>query len=118
MNILTKNNRDMTDPEITALAREYAEEEAKGTAVESLPDGFKENVIQRNADHFEKHLRWLTRRLCLVEKERVKYEYHEAKFTCGNVDPCSDTFVSSLAQKSVLERLFPEIAKEINNEKE
>lgn len=99
----------MDNDRITALAREYAEEEAKGTAVESLPDGFKENVIQRNADHFEKHLRWLTRRYCLVEKSKVEEEYHEAKFTCGNVDPCSETFATSLAQKSVLERLFPDL---------
>lgn len=62
----------MNDDQITSLAREYAEEEAKGTAVDALPNGFKENVIQRNADHFEKHLRWLLRRFYLVEKNKNK----------------------------------------------
>lgn len=89
----------MTQEEITALAREYAEEIYRGSA--------------EFIDEVEQVICWLTRRYCLVGKERVKDEYHEAKFTCGNVDPCSDTFVSSLAQKSVLERLFPEIAKEV-----
>lgn len=51
-------------------------------------------------------IRFILRSHYIVEKSNVKDEYHEAKFTCGNVDPCSETFATSLAQKSVLERLF------------
>lgn len=92
----------MTDPEITALAREYAEftdtAEVDKKYISAICENFLKNTL---------------RRYCLVEKSKVEEEYQEAKFTCGNVDPCSDTFVASLAQKSVLKRLFPEIAKEV-----
>lgn len=89
----------MNESEITALAREYASEIHYG-------DNFFENENKR-------FLAWLTRRYCLVEKSKVEEEYHEAKFTCGNVDPCSETFATSLAQKSVLERIFPDLGKEV-----
>lgn len=68
------------------------------------------------AEDMESKLKWLLRRYCLVEKSKVEEEYHEAKFTCGNVDPCSETFATSLAQKSVLERLFPDLKPYINPE--
>lgn len=69
-------------------------------------------MAEFNEKEMKSVLEFLLHRYCLVEKSKLEEEYHEAKFTCGNVDPCSDTFVSSLAQKSVLERLFPEIGKE------
>lgn len=94
-----RKTRKMNESEITALAREFAGEIHYG-------DNFFENENKR-------FLAWLTRRYRLVEKSKVEEEYHEAKFTCGNVDPCLETFATSLAQKSVLERLFPEIAKEV-----
>lgn len=70
-------------------------------------------MLTMNTEYVAEIFRWLMRRYCLVEKSKVEEEYKEAKFTCGNVDPCSDTFAASLAQKSVLERLFPEIGKEV-----
>ena len=88
----------MTPEQITTLAREYAEE------------GIYVQIVEDDAAEF---LRWLLRRYCLVEKSKVEEEYHEAKFTCGNVDPCSETFATSLAQKSVLERIFPDLGKEV-----
>ena len=97
----------MTDHKITALAREYAEE---------IYPNLSDKIISRRTQEIkeaERVIRFLLRRFCLVEKSKVKEEYHEAKFTCGNVDPCSSTFVASLSQKSMLERLFPEIAKEV-----
>ena len=94
-----RKRRKMKESEITALAREYADEIHYG-------DNFFENENKR-------FLAWLTRRFCLVEKSKVEEEYHEAKFTCGNVDPCSETFATSLAQKSVLERIFPDLGKEV-----
>lgn len=98
----------MNDKTITALAREYAEEESKGTAVDALPNGLKENVIQRNADHFEKHLRFLLRRYCLVEKDKAREVYAERTF---RHDP--DRGLASIVVEHVLNRLFPEIAKEV-----
>lgn len=92
----------MTDPEITALAREYAEftdtAEVNKKYISAICENFLKNTL---------------RRYCLAEKDRVKDEYHEAKFACGNVDPCSETWATYQAQKSVLERLFPEIGKEV-----
>lgn len=105
----------MTDSEITALAREYAEEEAKGTAVESLPDGFKEYVIQRNANQFEKHLRWLLRRFCLVEKEAVRKEYHEIKLALGDGGHSEWEDDINMEKEALLKSLFPEIAKEVQS---
>lgn len=103
----------MKSEEITTLAREYAEWVLSVPGAEKLPNCLRNEATGTLREDAEEVLKWLSTRYCLVEKERVKDEYHEAKFTCGNVDPCSDTFVSSHAQKSVLERLFPEIAKEV-----
>lgn len=103
----------MSEEEITALAREYAEEIIKGKPSEELPNCLKNSMLTMNTECVAEIFRWLMRRYCLVEKSKVEEEYKEAKFTCGNVDPCSDTFAASLAQKSVLERLFPEIGKEV-----
>lgn len=96
----------MKEEEITALTREYAEEEYKTL---NLPTDHTEV----SAYHYMDFARFLLRRFYLVEKSKVEEEYHEAKFTCGNVDPCSETFATSLAQKSVLERLFPDLGKEV-----
>lgn len=100
----------MNDDQITVLAREYAEEE---NPIESYSDTMFERAIDLSISRGEalRVLTWLTRRYYLIEKSKVEEEYHEVKFTCGNVDPCSDTFVSSLAQKSLLDRLFPELSK-------
>ncbi len=93
----------LLNTEITALAREYAEEYYNIRGSVDLMAGEAENVI-----------RFLLRRYALVEKSKVEEEYHEAKFTCGNVAPCSETFATSLAQKSVLERIFPDLGKEVD----
>lgn len=100
----------MNDKTITALAREYAEEEAKGTAVDALPNGLKESVIQRNADHFEKHLRFLLRRYCLVEKSKIIEEYKAAQKDQHSND--SIRFIVGRNVSAALANIFPEIAKE------
>lgn len=103
----------MDENTITALAREYAEEMIKGKPSEELPNCLKNSMLTMNTEYIAEVFQWLLRRYCLVEKERVKDEYYEAKFACGNIDPCSETWATYQAQKSVLERLFPEIAKEV-----
>lgn len=92
----------MNESEITALAREYAE-------FTDMSPVDKKNI----SAICECFLKYTLRRYCLVEKSKVEEDYHEAKFTCGNVDPCSETFATSLAQKSVLERIFPDLGKEV-----
>lgn len=111
----------MTDTEITAVAREYAEEccpiEAYEKAELINPD--KEEIFERKADllatqiEFEQFLEWLTRRYCLVEKSKVEEEYHEATMDCGNIDPCSDLWEVRHTEKCLLESLFPGIGKEV-----
>lgn len=103
----------MNDSEITALAREYAEEEARGTAVDALPDGFKENVIQRNANHFEKHLRWLLRRYCLVKKSKVEDVYKETKSYKSELEPFSRQSDCCEVKLRLLKSLFPDLGKEV-----
>lgn len=99
----------MTDQEITALAREYAEWRYPNLSEKII------SLRTQEIAEVERVIRFLLRRFCLVEKERVKDEYHEAKFACGNVDPCSETWATYLAHKSLMERLFPEIAKEVED---
>lgn len=107
----------MTDKEITSLAREYAEETKNGILEffpRPLPDSM-EVLIKNDQEYYGRFLRFLLRRFCLVKKSKVEEEYSEAKFACGNVDPCSDTdtWIMYHTEKSLLERLFPEIAKEV-----
>lgn len=104
----------MSEKDITALAREYAEEVAKGTAVDALPNGLKENVIQRNADHSEKHLRWLLRRYCLVEKGKVEDRLRIAsrKVSNGEKFKLRRLVAIGRGERDLLEGLFPEIGKE------
>lgn len=106
----------MTDDQITALARVYAEEATKADASDPNLSATDLNGIKHDvAEYAEEVIRFLLRRYCLVEKSKVEEEYYEAKFACGNVDPCSDTdtWIMYHTEKSLLERLFPEIAKEV-----
>lgn len=110
MNILTKNNRDMTDPEITALAREYAEEEN--------PTGsYGDNIVERrmdlsiSRDEAERVLTWLTRRFYLVEKEAVRKQFESAKRLIDARD--YNKRCIGVGGRGVLERLFPDLGKEV-----
>lgn len=87
----------MTPEAITALAREYAEEMHYGD------------------DYFEPEnkrlLAWLLRRYCLVEKEVVRTTYQQAMEQGKHAHvKCQ---VESRAQLRLLERIFPEIAKDV-----
>lgn len=116
--ILQKRFNDMSDPKITALAREYAEETFQDEESNpELPICLLNEIREEAAADFEEKIRFLLRRYCLVKKSKVEEEYNEAKFACGNVDPCSETWATYQAHKSVLERLFPEIGKEVEDER-
>lgn len=87
----------MTEIEITALAREYAEEIYRGGTE------FIEEV--------EQVICWLSTRYALVEKEAVRKQFEDAKRlleTCNYNKKCI-----GVGSRGVLERLFPEIAKEV-----
>lgn len=88
----------MTDEQITALAREYAEETHHGNTVA--------------VDEAISTIRFLLRRYCLVKKKRVELYKHELlnkRFNayCG-VKNDADT-----ARLDLLKSLFPEIGKEV-----
>lgn len=86
----------MTDTEITALAREYAEE---------IVD--HKRLSTTVADDTEDVIRFLLRRYCLVEKEVVHTAYQQAMEQGKHAHvKCQ---VESRAQLRLLERLFPEI---------
>lgn len=109
----------MTNDQISALAREYAEEIFKND--ESNPDlsiCLLNDIKFEAAADFEEKLRFLLRRYCLVEKERVRREYDEARIFCENLDPCGENYAWNESKMRLLESLFPEIAKEVENEKD
>jgi len=96
------------EEEITALAREYAEEIRPyndKTAPLSILD-------IREA---ERLIRFLLRRYCLVEKSKVAEEYKRAIETNRNGKETGAYSLCTMgsARKVLLESLFPEIAKEV-----
>lgn len=102
--------------EITALAREYAEE--------MNPLSFYEcgNIAERNADlRIDKEnakllLDWLLRRFYLVEKSKVKEEYNLALLNlekAGSARPLNQSYFDG--RREALESLFPEIGKEVES---
>lgn len=97
----------LSNPEITALAREYAEwicPYKDKTAPLSILD-------IREA---ERLINFLLRRFCLVEKEAVRNAYKAARCSFNNAsDPVMPTMEFHNGEMSAIESLFPEIAKEV-----
>lgn len=85
----------MTDQEITALAREYAEEGAEEVG---LPNCLQNETLGLVATETECVIKWLLRRFALVEKGKVK----QLKQCFGSEEVYE-----------VIDMLFPEIAKEV-----
>lgn len=106
----------MTDRQITALAREYAE-------FTDMSEVDKKN-ISAICEYF---LKYTLRRYALVEKEAVRKEYESVKDTpeeCNYEElgatwdevPYLSRFYDEgydCGQKNLLESLFPEIGKEV-----
>lgn len=67
----------MDNDQITALAREYAEDDNPISPYRNPSE--REWDIQTDAGSAERVIRFLLRRYCLVEKSKVKEEYHVAK---------------------------------------
>ena len=101
----------MTDEQITAIAREYAEETIKGTDFDDMPGSLRRSVLEMNAKTMEKKLKWLLRRYCLVEKEGLKKKYAELESE-WMMAKGTDVYIV-LLKIEFFESLFPEIAKEV-----
>ncbi len=105
----------MTDKQITALAREYAEEAFKTGPHNNDIKSLRKFAIKLTTEGMEKHLRWLCERYCLVKKERVIAELKAVDLSIkaaltftlkvGEVD---------MAKKELLHALFPDLGKEVN----
>jgi hypothetical protein len=95
----------MTDSEITALAREYAEEE---NPIESYSDTMFERALDLSISRGEalRVLTWLTRRFCLVEKEKLKAIRFRKVYSAEDMR-------SKFTEECLIDALFPEIAKEV-----
>lgn len=96
----------MKPEQITAIAREYAESrypEAKTYEDEYLRD--------TAAFVMEDKLRWLSQSYCLVEKEVVRTTYQQAMEQGKHAHV--KYHVESRAKLRLLESLFPDIAKEV-----
>ena len=103
----------MTQTEIDKIAREYAEETAKDTNVEELPNCLKNSMLAMNTEYVAEIFQWLLRRYCLVEKEVVHTAYQQAMEQGKHAHVRCQ--VESRAQLRLLERIFPEIAKEVED---
>lgn len=107
----------MTDPEITALAREYAEEIRKDTFPffpRPLPNSM-EVLVQKDQKEAEKLIRFLLRRYCLVEKSKLREAYKDAQKDQYNTERDFALTLAGRNRSAVLVELFPEIAEEVED---
>ena len=85
----------LTDDQLPALAREYAE----------LTDGSPADIAYITAIA-ENTIRFLIRRLCLVEREKLKAIRFRKVYSADDVR-------SKFTEECLIDALFPEIAKEV-----
>lgn len=109
----------MKDLEITALAREYAEE-IWPTAIDKTA-GYKTREAlrkfrERESEKAERIIRFLLRRFYLVEKEAVRNAYKAARCSFNNAsDPVMPTMEFHNGEMSAIESLFPDLGKEVES---
>lgn len=103
----------MTPEEITALAREYGEHEAKTYSMDS--DTKRELYKKVCTNVAESVLGFLSHRYCLVEKEAVRKEYQDATTHVKEAIKSKNPFSESCGKgkRIAIQSLFPEIAKEV-----
>lgn len=101
----------MTPEQITAIARELADTLYNDYRSYNSTLWWHEKPKERKAEELKYTLRFLLRRFCLVEKEVVRTTYQQAMEQGKHAHvKCQ---VESRAQLRLLERMFPEIAKEV-----
>lgn len=99
----------MSEDQITAIAREYAEE---------IYPNLSDKIISLRTleiKNAERLIRFLLRRFCLVEKSRIQEEYQKAKTQIKDGKELGLHVLVTLggAKEALLESLFPSIAKEV-----
>lgn len=99
----------MTDPKITALAREYAEESANEVGVKFDPQDWACTNCTIEAKNV---IKFLLRRFCLVEKSKVESVYNTTWNSWYHTLDV-ETKEKNQCVLDVLHFLFPEIAKEV-----
>lgn len=97
----------ITDDQITALAREYAEE----MCAHMIDDFIKDENIRDVELAFQMIVEHLLRRYCLVEKSKVETKYKESLAALESND--NEDVKWGTYRLSLLDHLFPEIAKEV-----
>lgn len=100
----------MTDQQITALAREYAEEIYPHEEDEDI--GQMEFLRSSATKHIETALKKLSQRYCLVEKSKAIKAY-KAMSDYGKEKGVECAKCANYAARVWMKRLFPEIAKEV-----
>lgn len=100
----------MTQEEITAVAREYAEECAEEVGVKFNPQDWACSHCELEARAM---LKFLLRRYYLVEKSKVEEEYHEANICRTHVERYGAQWGALTAKMAFMERLFPDLGKEV-----
>lgn len=102
----------MTNDQITALAREYAEEIYPHEEGEDL--GQMEFLRTSAAKNIEASLKMLSLRFCLVEKENIEKYFQSRNYILTHQDEYAVYIVrESEVEMKLLRCLFPEIAKEV-----
>lgn len=99
----------MTELQITDLAREYAEEIYPHEEGEDI--GQMEFLRTSAAKHIEASIKMLSRRFCLVEKEKLDNIYQGILV---QLDPKNFGYSPyNQGRMDVIKSLFPEIGKEV-----
>lgn len=97
----------MTPEQITALAREYAEEMCGKEHESPMYFGIAKSEM-------EEKLRWLLRRYCLVDKSKAKQFFQSRQNILANQDKYDRYIVDEAsAEKRLMLCLFPNLAKEV-----
>lgn len=92
--------------QITALAREYAEEMIKGKPSEKLPNCLKNSMMAMNTEYIAEVFQWLTRRVSLVEKSKLGKDGLDIAWRAKEYD------MVILSSDNVY-YLFPDLGKEV-----
>lgn len=104
----------MNDDQLTALAREYAEEIYPHEECEDL--GQMEFLRNNAIKHISSTLKMLLRRYYLVEKSKVKQIYQAKQHILANQNVFGAIVATEAsAEKRLMLCLFPEIAKEVED---
>lgn len=103
----------MKESEITALAREYAEEMIKGKPSEELPNCLKNSMLTMNTEYIAEVFQWLLRRFCLVEKERLKRVLLLHAERSAENGKGGKAWFFHKGSANTLRYLFPDLGKEV-----